>query len=60
MDILTIRTASTTLTCQLGVTGLREWASSLNSLADQLSNGIVVVSGSDVAAVSQWPPVSRA
>lgn len=61
IGILTIRTPSTTLTCQLDATGLRKWGSLLNSLADQLSgSGIVVANASDVAVVSQWPPSSRA
>lgn len=59
IGMVTIRNASTTLTEFMGAGDLREWAALLNDLADQLSGGIVVASASDIAAVSQWPPVTR-
>jgi hypothetical protein len=59
IGLVTIRNASTTLTQFMGAEDLREWVVLLNDLADQLSGGIVVASASDIAAVSQWPPVTR-
>jgi hypothetical protein len=51
LGVLTIRTASTTLTVFLTQDDLRTWSGLLTGLADQLGGSIVVASPLDIAAV---------
>lgn len=53
--VVTIRTASTTLTVFIGTADLRNWASLLSELADEMSGGLVPATAADVAAVNQSP-----
>ena len=57
LGVVTLRTASTTMTVFLSGAELRSWATMLTGLADEVTGGLVTASAADVAAVTQ-PPVA--
>ncbi len=57
--VVTVRTASTTLTVFLDADNLRQWANLLNGLAEEVNRNLVTASSADVAAVVQPPLAFR-
>jgi hypothetical protein len=53
IGLITIRTASTTLTVFLGADDLRQWSELLAALANELTSGLMQATIADVAAVAQ-------
>jgi len=55
LGVVTIRTATTTLTVFLQPGELREWSQMLAGLADSMASGLTVASAADVMAFQKLP-----